>query len=265
MLLTLLALPLLHFGCPALRRGVVFEVRPGVSATLRQTGDERFTLGTSSHTVLASGDCNPDFEMNALMADFNFDGWRDVAVPTNTGYGGVNTFYDLYFYRPASRTFQKSRYTDAPDDHGVRANLFPDLPTRTVNGSYKSGPAYVAATLCPTPDGLDLYLCRRGELGQNPDLIGAADDYDWTWFGPMGARLAYRPLRRSGENRSIWTVVTARLDLHPEPTFTSRLPVYVIRGDKVEVLELRPGWAHVTYTGKGKQPLSGWVQRSSIR
>lgn len=265
MFLTLLALPLLQLDCAALRRGSTFELRPGVSATLRQTGNERFTLSTRSHTVRASGDCNPDFEMDALVADFNFDGWRDVAVPTGTGYGGVNTFYELYFYRPQSRTFQKSQYTDALKSNDTRANLSPDLLTRTVDGSYKSGPVYVAATLCPTPDGLDLYMCRRGELSQNPDLIQAADDYDWTWFGPTGAKQAYRPLRRSGENRSLWTVALARLNLHTEPALDSKSAAYVIRGDLVGVLELRPGWAHVTFTGKGDRILNGWVQRASIR
>jgi hypothetical protein len=265
MLLTLLALPLLQLDCPALRRGTTFEVGPGLRAALKQTGDARFTLSTGTQSLQATGDCNPNFGMNALVADFNFDGWRDVAVPDSTGYGGVNTFYTLYFYRPASRAFQKSRYGGALSNGETRANLSPDLPTRTVNGSYKSGPGYVAATLCPTPDGLDLYTCRRGELGQNPSLIETADDYDWTWFSPTGAKLAYRPLQRSGENRSIWTVVTARLELHTEPALSSRSPAYVIRGDKVEVLELRSGWAHVTFTGKSDRIFSGWVQRSSIR
>lgn len=265
MLLTLLALPLLQLDCAALRRGSTFELRPGVSATLRQTGNERFTLSIRSHTVRASGDCNLNFGMNALVADFNFDGWRDVAMPTSTGYGGVNTFYELYFYRPQSRTFQKSRYTDALKSTDTRANLSPDLTTRTVDGSYKSGPVYVAVNLCPTPDGLDLYMCRRGEQSQNPDLALAAADYDWTWFGPTGAELADRPLRRRGENRSLWTVASARLNLHTRPALDSKSAAYVIRGDLVKVLELRPGWAHVTYTGKGDRMFSGWVQRSSIR
>ena len=263
MLFTLLALPLLHLDCPALRRGTAFEVRPGVSASLRQTGDERFILSTGSQALRATGNCNPEFEMDALVADFNFDGWRDV--PIDTGYGGVNTFYDLYFYRPQSRTFQKSRYADTLSGNDTQANLSPDLLTRTVDGAYKSGPAYVAATLCPTPDGLDLYMCRRGELSQNPDLIRAADDDDWTWFGPTGAKLAYRPLRRSGEDRSLWTVASARLDLHTEPALDSRSVAYVIRGDRVGVLELRPSWAHVTFTSKGDRVINGWVQRASIR
>ena len=263
MLLTLLALPLLHLDCPALRRGTTFEVRPGVSATLKQTGDEHVSLGTGSQTLQATGNCNSDFHMDALVADFNFDGYRDVAVPTDTGYGGVNTFYELYFYRPASRTFQKTRYRDDSNDHAIRANLSPDPLTRTVDGSYKSGPAYVALTLCLTPDGADLYTCRQGDL--NFDLARTADDYDWTWLSPAGKVLVLRPLLRSGQDRSLWTVATARLPLHSEPVLKSRSSSYVVRGDQVEVLELRAGWAHVKYTGRGKRVFSGWVQRSALR
>ncbi|WP_424950006.1 SH3 domain-containing protein [Deinococcus sp.] len=263
MLLTLLALPLLHLDCPALRRGAGFEMRPGIRAGLRQTDDERFTLSTGSQTLQATGNCNPEFNMNVLVADFNFDGYRDVAVPTDTGYGGVNTFYTLYFYRPASRTFQKTRYRDDQNDHAIRANLSPDPVTHTVDGSYKSGPAYVALTLCPTPDGLDLYTCRQGDLNFN--LAQTADDYDWTWFSPSGTVLASRPLRRSGEDRSRWTVAAARLDLHTGPTLNSKSLAYVVRDDQVEVLELRAGWAHVRYSGQGKRVFGGWVKLAALR
>ena len=263
MLLALLALAPTELSCAALRTGVRFEVRPGVSATLRLTGSERFTLRTGTSVLQVNGNCNPDFLMNALVTDFNFDGWQDVAVPTGTGYGGVNTFYDLYFYRPGSRTFQKSRFTS------VVANLVADPPTHTVTSEYKSGPAYVRATLCLSPDTLDLYTCRRGELGQNPDLIAAASDDDWTWFSPGGTVLVNRPLRHSGEDNSLWTVLPARLPLHSGPSLGSPSRAYVIRGNLVEVLELRgspaSGWAHVTYAGEGGRVSRGWVQRQLIR
>ena len=266
MILTVLALPLLQIGCPALRRGIRFEVRPQVSAILKQIQDERFTLQSGAKVLRLSGECRSDFGMKALVADFNFDGWRDLALPSGTGYGGVNTFYTLYFYRPRTGTFQKSRYDDTTET-GIRANLEPDLQTRTVSNSYKSGPTSVDETLCVTPDGLDLYACRRGEIG-NMELATAADDYDWTWYDPSGNVMTTRRLQKSGENRSLWTVVPDRLTLHAGPVQVSPASAYVIRGDQVEVLELRgnqkSGWAHVSYRGKGDRVFSGWVQRSAL-
>ncbi|MGY2894064.1 SH3 domain-containing protein [Deinococcus sp. UYEF24] len=268
MALTTLAPPVLELRCADLKRGVTLDIRPGVSAKLKQLDDESFRLQTGNTAVRASGECNPEFGMTALLADFNFDGWRDLALPSGTGYGGVNTFYTLYFYRPASRTFQKSRFTEALNDLNIRANLIPDPQTRTVSNIYKSGPAYVNGTLCLTPDGLDLYACRRGEIG-SLSTAQTADDYDWTWFGLNGSQLAFRPLKKSGQDRSLWTVLPSRLPLHSTPSLGSSSRAYVIRGDQVEVLELRGdqkgGWAHVTYTGKGDRVSSGWVQRAALR
>ena len=88
MLLALLALPLLQLGCTALRGGVSFEVGPRVSATLKQTQDERFTLQSGVQVLQLSGECNSDFGMNALVADFNFD-WSldDMKAAPVTGEG----------------------------------------------------------------------------------------------------------------------------------------------------------------------------------
>lgn len=268
MALTTLAPPVLELRCTDLQRGVTLDIRPGVSARLKQLDDESFNLQTGNTAVRASGECNPEFEMTALFADFNFDGWRDLALPSGTGYGGVNTFYTLYFYRPATRTFQKSRFTDALNDLNIRANLVPDPQTRTVGNVYKSGPAYVSGTLCLTPDGLDLYACRRGEIG-NLSAPQTADDYDWTWFGPNGSPLAFRPLGKSGQDLSLWTVIPSRLGLHAAPNSASPARAYVVRGDQVEVLELRgdqkAGWAHVSYRGKGDRVSSGWVSSGWVR
>lgn len=259
-----MALSLMHLNCAALQRGAAFEVRPGVNARITQTAEDRFQLHVGSHTLRVGGTCNPEFAMGALVADFNFDGWRDVAVPTNTGYGGVNTFYTLYFYRPGDRSFQKSRFSDALNDLSIRANLIPDPVTRTVDAGYKSGPGEVKATLCQTADGSDLYTCRVGQLGTAAPAT-LPDDDDWAWYDPLGHVVARRPLRHSGEQRSFWTVSTAHLRLLFSPDQRSRAQRPVHRGDRVEVLELQGPWAHVVWADPGKRRFSGWVKRSALR
>lgn len=42
---------------------------------------------------------NPQARGSVLVQDFDFDGRKDIAVPTGIGYGGVNVFYDVYRYQ----------------------------------------------------------------------------------------------------------------------------------------------------------------------
>ena len=125
MLLTLLALPLLALDCPALRRGSTFEVRPGVSANLRQTGNETFTLGSGAQMIRASGECSTasNDDPAAVVANFNFDGWRDVALRSGTYV--ITGYYDLYLYRPQIRMFQKSQYSGS-QEFTFAGNSFPE-------------------------------------------------------------------------------------------------------------------------------------------
>lgn len=40
-----------------------------------------------------------------LVRDFDFDGRKDLGIPSGVGYGGVNVFYTVYRYQPASDSF----------------------------------------------------------------------------------------------------------------------------------------------------------------
>lgn len=278
MLLALLALAPTELSCAALRKGVRFEVRPGVSATLRLTGDKRFalrqftsrqfTLRTGAQTVQITGECSTASadDPAAVVADFNFDGWQDVAVRTGTYV--IAGFYDLFLYRPAIRSFQKNQYGGS-QAFNFAGNSFPspDPLTQTVSGAFRSSRSSALATFCLTSDGQNLYPCRRGEPSSVP--TEAADDFDWTWYDQSGKEIIVCPLRHSGEDNSLWTVLPARLPLHSGPSLGSPSRAYVIRGNLVEVLELRgspaSGWAHVTYAGEGGRVSKGWVQRQLIR
>lgn len=268
----LLALPPLapnEFSCAALRRGVSFEPRPGVKATLKLSGNGNFTLQTGRQKLQLSGECatEPDLDPTAVADDFNFDGRKDVIVRTSTS--NITGFYDLYLYRPQTGTFEKNRY-DGSADFDVAGNGSPSVDplTRTVTSAYKSGVSYALLTRCLTTDGQNLYPCR---LAQPSDSTHArnADDYDWVWYDPQGNALEVRPLQQSEDDRSLWTVLPSRLPLHSTPSLSSSSRAYVIRGDQVEVLELRgdqkTGWAHVSYRNKGDRVSSGWVRRSAIR
>ena len=46
-----------------------------------------------------SSESNPQARGEVLVEDFDFDGCKDIAVPTGIGYGGVNVYYQVYRLR----------------------------------------------------------------------------------------------------------------------------------------------------------------------
>lgn len=46
--------------------------------------------------------------LHIIIEDYNFDGWQDIAVQTSVGYGGLNVFYDIFIFNPATRLYEKS-------------------------------------------------------------------------------------------------------------------------------------------------------------
>ncbi|MBS2035264.1 hypothetical protein JST97_09755 [bacterium] len=46
-----------------------------------------------------ASETNPQARGEVLVEDFDFDGCKDIAVPTGIGYGGVNVFYQVYRLR----------------------------------------------------------------------------------------------------------------------------------------------------------------------
>lgn len=56
-------------------------------------------FGAKSHQLpleSVASETMPEARGEVLVEDFDFDGRKDVAVPTGIGYGGVNVFYQVY-------------------------------------------------------------------------------------------------------------------------------------------------------------------------
>lgn len=82
----------------------------------------------------------PKYVAGLVLDDFNFDGYKDLAVMNgrNAEYGGVS--YDIYLFDPSKKRFFHSR---AMSDLASRNTLFEvDPDRRLLTSSFKSGCCY---------------------------------------------------------------------------------------------------------------------------
>lgn len=72
-----------------------------------------------------------------LIRDFDFDGRKDLGVPSGVGYGGVNIFYTVYRYQPASKSFLAISGKDFPV-----CNPEFSVPAQVLVTNSRSGPMW---------------------------------------------------------------------------------------------------------------------------
>ncbi|CAM3364681.1 hypothetical protein DEDE109153_13330 [Deinococcus deserti] len=247
------AAPPQELSCAALRSGVRVVVAPDVTIRLKRVGESQLQMSTGRADRTVPLDCFNE-QIQATVADFNFDGVRDVAVPVAVGYMGVNIFSRLYF---AGRdgTLRASRLEIG--------NVWPDPLTRTLTSGVKDGPFYRTESHCLSADGQDFYLCRQ--LEPESDAT-SADPTVAQWLSPAGKVLLSR---RSDSSRSrgpeIWQIEPVRAYFHSRPDGASRRAAYVIRGDTVEGLEVRGSWMRVIYRPAQGAATAGWLRRQDLR
>jgi hypothetical protein len=246
-----------------------------VTVPLRQGSNEYLEVrvlegpnGASARLTVAVGRSQRSFELptwsteslargSVLVADFNFDGWTDFALPENSGYGGVNFFHAVYVYSARRRGFE--RLEPPVNDYGPTwCNPKRNAKTRILETECKSGPFWY---------GLDF----RFERGR-PKLAVRARLAFLSGFGSEGdgdGGLVYL-LERPG-----WSKVLST-DMHEVRPVMRRLTVdkvflsdtpgtvglskrYLVRGDWLQVLEVRGGWCRVAYQSQKSGRLVGWI------
>ena len=94
-----------HYKSP-----ITIDPAPGVRITLERRNDQwlvRSADGKSQKLDDALEEGESEKAAIALVADFNYDGFDDVAVLAGVGYGGAMTTYWLHVWEPRERKFKK--------------------------------------------------------------------------------------------------------------------------------------------------------------
>ncbi|MBU0654589.1 MAG: hypothetical protein KJ914_05575 [Gammaproteobacteria bacterium] len=261
----LLALGAVSFTVPKgyAKLPVTFSPVSNIKVTVKQQGNNVIAVLPGGKTQ-ALGEL-PDvpeggMEIDSLIiqADFNFDGMGDVGLLEGVGYGGVNMFYRLYLWDKTTSKFQ--------DFAKEISNPTLTTATKTLNSAQRSGPRWYTTdyrftngkpytwmeTVVVSPEG-DLYHAKiykpDGKLLKT--LVAATED-------PAEINEKTPPAIRK--------ILPAKAPLYDKPDADSKTRMYVIKGDKVELLDYSGDtgeeWFRIRY--KGSRVVEKWVEASAI-
>lgn len=279
--LLMVGLPLLAAKALAADEGQIrFEVSPGVTAQARLLADGNIEVGTNRSAAKQRLPASTDEEGGGTRlghADYNFDGYQDL--DSSATLGQVNESVTVYLYEPGSGQFRALAAPEAPEISCEGFwSLTPDPATRTLSSSCRSGPMWYSDIYRYQGNQLYLYRSMRNAfidtegLAQVVDL-GAVEDAEiltvWSTWDAAGKRLetalwnAFDPpledVPMQGRSAS---VVPVKLPLYSRAGDTSTKR-YLVKGDRVELLDEADGWLQLCYRNPSRGPVLGWVKLPS--
>ncbi len=201
----------------------------------------------------------------AQVADFNFDGMQDVAIQDGIGYNGVNIFHRLYLWDKT-----RNKFTEYPEPI---SNPALDIAQQTLTSSARSGPAWsytqyhvakgrlypaVESEMLAVGDGAWEYLTFKNASGKvtGHKVVGEVG-------GEAGTAYAALPDATA-------TIEIDKAPLYDKPKASAKTKMYVIKGDKVTLLDWKAdaegafgtGWFLIRY--QGKKVIEKWISSDAL-
>ena len=190
-------------------------------------------------------------EILVQIDDFNFDGWRDIAVLESYGYGGVNVFSAIYAYDTNESSFRHLL---------TESNIRADDDVHELHADQRSGPRYYTSK----------YRFQAGHpyLYRQAVQIGPELEKN-TLYDAQGSILKTAIVDQSQELSELIParrrVLAERAYLYHSPDEQSKTRGYVIRGDEVELLDSAGDWDQwflIRY--RGKSTIERWIKSENI-
>lgn len=207
----------------------------------------------------------------AQVADFNFDGTRDVAILDGNGYGGVNLFYHLYLWDKAKGAFKE--FVDKTSGEPGFSNPEVDSAKQTLMTSVRSGPRWFSTE----------YRSDKGKLYpyMSSEMLSLGEDtLTYLAFKDAAGKVTSHKIigEIADENAAFVdqpnAIVKIQVDkawLYDKPNPGSKTKMYVIKGDSVTLLDWKAkdgdslggdGWYLVRY--QGSKTIEKWLESSTL-
>ena len=162
------------------------------------------------------------------IGDYNFDGYNDIGIVHSVGYMGVNIFADYHFYDPKNRSYK--RYLESVSNLKIDGK---SLLSRMRSGPYHYWSIYKIKNKKPYKE------AEAQIIGEIFDAI--------TKFNSQGkvVKSYYEPTHL--------TITAKRAYLYSQADEDSKTKAYIIKGDKVKILDYGSASAMVRVEYKGKK------------
>lgn len=221
------------------------ELAKGSSELSVQVGSSKQTL---SITLVKDGAPTP---ASLLAADFNFDGFTDLAIPETEGYGGVNYFYMIYLYN--EKGFEAISLPEAD----LACNPYLEKETQTIKTSCKSGPIYYRQDF-RFENSKPYISFENAQL--SVDAIGGLFWVETT-YDSDGKKLSVT-ITNNADDSLPATVTWDKLRLYTSPDKASRTDIYLEQGHEVEIIALNDDntWVNISYKDENGQAQTAWVK-----
>lgn len=194
----------------------------------------------------------------ALVADFNFDGMQDVAIQDGIGYNGVNVFHRLYLWDKASKKF-----TEYPE---TISNPALDVKQQTLTSSARSGPLWSYTE----------YHVAKGKLypAEENQMLAAGDGaWEYLTFKNASGKVTGHKVVGEVDGKAGDAIASIAIDkapLYDKPKASAKTKMYVVKGDKVTLLDwkegtdgaLGAGWFLIRY--HGKKVIEKWIASDAL-
>lgn len=254
-----------------------FEVAAGVNAHARLLADGSVEVGTNRSAARQVLRASTDEEGGGTRlghADYNFDGYQDL--DTSATLGQVNEAVTVYLYEPASGQFRALAAPEAPEISCEGFwSLTPDPATRTLSSSCRSGPMWYSDIYRYQGGQVYLYRSMRSAFLDTEALaqvlaLAEVDDAEiltvWSTWDAAGKRLETAiwnafdpPLKDAPMAGRSASVVPDKLLLYSRAGDTASKR-YLLKGDRVELLDEADGWLQLRYRNPSRGPVLGWVK-----
>jgi|GEM_PF-4799359 len=174
------------------------------------------------------------------IKDFNFDGNADIALSSGSiGYGGVNDYKNYYFYNPRTHRFELA---------GKEINRL-QIEGKELLSYTKDGPFTYQ----------ERYGIAAGKLYKKSETLDVGFLTRTVRFNPEGK------VRKTDFTPDTLTITAPKAYFYTQPNEGSKTKGYVIKGDKVKVLDYKPfeGWLFIAYKSS-KKLFKRWIRQEDV-
>ncbi|WP_323972974.1 XAC2610-related protein [Aeromonas hydrophila] len=197
-----------------------------------------------------------ELQSDIIIKDFNFDGYKDIAI---TNYlGMVNNAFYVFLYDHVNTAFKELRIADSKTPTsacGDLYNLTVQLDSLSLVSSCRSGPVWYYDSYRYNAQG-ELWLYKTTEYQIQNSEIDTFPLYEHT-FNQKGEKLDTVAIDFDGK-KILWSVTSEKAFLYSSPEKTSKTKAYLIHNDKVEILEQKDDWIQIRFASR-KGPLVRWL------